>query len=234
MSTRLIAKIISATHVADEIWRLYIEPTTPIFSYQPGQYLLLTPLGFEPQAYSIANAPGIAPYLELHLRHHTDIAFTQAVLDAAQNGEDVHIEGPLGKAIYQQNPTDPILIVVGGTGFAQGKALLEAHLAAHPQHPAHLFWVARSPQELYLSDLLHDWQTKYPAFHFTPIVSRPQGSGWQGHSERIYHVVTHYYPDLSKTQIYASGPQSLVLDALHTFIAHGMSRESMIADVVVS
>lgn len=232
MPHQLTANIVAANQVAAAIWQLYIEPTTTLFSYQAGQYLLLAPSGFEFQAYSIANAPLGNPWIELHLRHHTDTGYTQAVLDAYQKGTPLTLEGPFGHAIYQPNPIDPIIIVVGGTGFAQGKALLEAHLHSHPEKSAHLFWVARSPEELYLSELLEDWQAKYPAFHFTPIVSRPEGSNWQGHSERIYHVVTHYYPNLSQTHIYASGPQGLVYDALNTFMAHGMPKECMIADLL--
>lgn len=232
MPHQLTANIVDATQVAAAIWRVYIKPTQPLFSYQAGQYLLLKPHGFDAQAYSIANAPLGESDVELHVRHHTDTGYTQALLDAATTGQQVHIEGPFGTAIYQPHPQDPIIIVVGGTGFAQGKALLEAHLTQNPEKPAHLFWVARAPEELYLSELLEDWEAKYPAFHFTPIVSRPEGSGWQGHSERIYHVVTHYYPDLSQTQIYASGPQGLVFDALNTFMAHGMPKARMIADML--
>jgi len=235
-ASRLTAKISTATQVATEIWRLLIEPITPLFTYRAGQYLLLgqtdMEAGSQAQAYSIANAPLGAHHVELHVRHHTDTPFTQSILDAAKTGADIYITGPFGKAIYQPQPEHPVVIVVGGTGFAQGKALLEAHLAQEPQKPAHLFWVARSAEELYLHELLTEWQTIYPAFHFTPIVSRPKSSRWHGHSERIYHVVTHYYPDLSQTQIYASGPQGLVLDALNTFMAHGMPREWMIADLL--
>lgn len=233
MSHTIAAKITDAKQVADEIWRLFIKPKSVCFPYQAGQYSLLSLPGFEAQAYSIANAPcKDSSQVELHVRHHTDTAFTTAILSAAKSGQEINLSGPFGQAIYQDKSTDPIIIVVGGTGFAQGKALLEAHLAANPTIAAHLFWVARSPEELYLKDLLEKWQQEYAAFHFTPIVSRPEGSGWQGHSERIYHVVTHYYPDLSQSLIYASGPQSLVVDALHTFMAHGMPKARMIADAL--
>lgn len=228
----LPAQITQKNQLADDIWQLHLEPQDTLFDYLPGQYLLLKPAGFEAQAYSIANAPLGEHHIELHLRHHEGQAFTQALFDAFDTQAIVQVTGPFGKAIYQPQPEHPMLLVVGGTGFAQGKALLEAHLTLHPQEPVHLFWVARSEHELYLRDLLTQWQAEYPAFQFTPIVSRPQGSDWQGHSERIYHVVTQYYPDLSQTQIYASGPQGLILDALNTFMQHGMPKAWMIADIL--
>ena len=217
------------TPLSDTVYQVILNPPEDTaIEYLPGQYIMLGNSTGEMRPYSIANAPSGGHHLELHIRHTPDNKFTSQLTDL-NSQKPVPIKGPYGRCIFHYIPTHPIIFMAGGTGFSQSKALIEYIIALMPESPIHLFWVAKTSADLYLSNLAEAWVQKLPNFKFTPILSNPK-EGWLGCTQRIEKAVIDTYPDLSNHVVYASGPQDMVFTALYDFEKCGLEKTLMFSD----
>lgn len=218
------------TKLSETIYQLLLNPPEDQnIQYIAGQYVMVSNHTKEARPYSIANAPLGGKHLELHIRHTDKNDFTQILLDDIHSDLPITLQGAFGKCVFSDIPKHPLIFMAGGTGFSHSKALIEHIVANKPDNAIHLFWVAKTPADLYLASLAHRWQQQLKNFKFTPIISNLD-EGWQGCTERIEHAVVLAYPELQNKVIYASGPQEMVFDALHYFEQHGLIRENMFSD----
>lgn len=198
--------------------------------YRAGQYVFLIDEAGERRPYSIANAPTGGKHIELHVRHTPDNTFTQHLLPTLEKNPLVTLEGPYGHCIFHTSPKMPTLLLAAGTGFAHIKAILEQSLLSQHHEPIHLYWGARTREDLYLHEMALNWEKEYPHIRYTPLLTNPASGTWDGRKGYIHEAVVQDYPDLSNYQIYASGPSELIFTALRVFETHGLRRDYMYSD----
>lgn len=230
MTQKLPYSVERLTKLSDTIYQLLLNPPEDQnIQYFAGQYVMVSNHTGEARPYSIANAPLGGKHIELHIRHTDKNDFTKILLNDINDSLPITLQGAFGKCIFNNIPEKPLIFMAGGTGFSHSKALIEHIISHKPNNAIHLFWVAKTPADLYLASLASRWQQQLAHFKFTPIISNIN-EGWQGCTERIEHAVVLAYPDLHDTIIYASGPQEMVFDALYHFEQHGLARENMFSD----
>jgi CDP-4-dehydro-6-deoxyglucose reductase len=119
----------------------------------------------------------------------------------------------------------------GGTGFAPLKGMLEHMFHKDITRPVHLFWGAHSKQDLYLHELPLHWQKEHANFSYTPVLSHPfPEDEWTGETGLVTDAVVAAYPDLSKHDIYMSGPPAMINAATPLFVDHQADMHSMYSD----
>lgn len=232
MTQKLPYTVERITKLSDTVYQLILNPPEDkAISYVAGQYVLVSNHTGEARPYSIANAPLGGGHIELHIRHTEKNIFTKILLADIEANLPIYLEGAFGECTFQHIPDTPIIFMAGGTGFSHSKALIEYMMNTRPNLPMHLFWVAKTPADLYLASMAQLWQQQLPNFKFTGIISG-EDKGWQGCTERIEHAVVIAYPDLSDKIIYASGPEEMVFTALNYFEQHGLQRDNMFSDAL--
>ncbi len=195
----------------------------------PGQYLDVLLADGKRRAFSIANAPHANTTIELHVRHVAGGGFTSWVFDTLQAGDSLDVEGPLGTFVPREDSERPLLMVAGGTGFAPIKALIEHFLDLGSRREITLYWGARSPQELYLQDLLGDWTRDTATFHYVPVMSDPERAG-QFRRGFVHEAVIEDHPDLTGFDVYMSGPPAMIDAGRRSFVQSGLLEERMYFD----
>jgi CDP-4-dehydro-6-deoxyglucose reductase len=229
---QLAVKVAVKHRLCDDVMELKLLPARrERFNYLPGQYLdILLPEG-KRRAFSIANAPQNGDTLDLHIRRVTGGGFTQYVFDEMRLGEVLRIEAPLGTFVPREGGDRPIILMAGGTGFAPIKALVEHWLERRSTRPMHIYWGARHVQDLYLDGLCRDWQSAHPALRYTPVLSEAS------HLERnlyrsgpVHEAVLKDFPDLSRFDVYMSGPPPMIDAGRHAFIASGLPDDRLYYD----
>ncbi len=167
---RLPLKVYRNVRAADDVNILHLRlPAGRRAKFRAGQYLqLLLPDGSR-RAYSIASPPHESDTLQLHVRHVPGGVFTQQV-PALQPGAVLTAEWPYGQFGLREQATGPLWCVVGGTGFAPVKAMLDDMLRRGLRRPVTLFWGGRDRQGLYLLPAVQRWQQAWSDFHFVPAV----------------------------------------------------------------
>jgi CDP-4-dehydro-6-deoxyglucose reductase, E3 len=115
-------------------------------------------------------------------------------------------------------------LIAGGTGFAPIKSIVLDALARGSTRPLHLYWGARARRDLYLHELAEGWACAHPNFRYTPVLSAPlPEDAWPGRTGWVHEAVLTDYPDLSRHDVYASGPPPMIDAIRQRFPAHGLA-----------
>lgn len=137
--------------------------------FKAGQYLQVTLPDGSRRSYSMANPPHESDTLQLHIRHVPGGQFTQLV-PTLKSGDTLPLELPFGSFELREESAAPMLCVVGGTGFAPVKSLLDDMAKKGVRRPVTLLWGARNRDGIYLPAAVERWKKLWPDFVFVAAV----------------------------------------------------------------
>ncbi|MEX5683447.1 MULTISPECIES: 2Fe-2S iron-sulfur cluster-binding protein [Pseudomonas] len=201
--------------------------------FQAGQYLKVLMADGDSRNYSMANAPHESDGVQLHIRHVPGGRFSEGVLAGLKKGDTLNVELPYGEFSLDEEVDHPVILLGTGTGMAPLKSIIEDQIKRAGSRPMHLFWGARSSDDLYLGDLPAQWSRRLPGFCFTPVLSEPE-PGWSGRTGWVHRAVLEDYPDLGAYQVYACGNPVMTTAALNDLTAEGqLSPDAFFCDAFV-
>lgn len=197
------------------------------FHWQAGQYATLHNTStHDSRPYTIAN---FGQEKCIFYLQHT-VAYNQTLIEQIKQDEQITLTGPFGECIYHAEPADiPLLLIAGGTGFAQLRTIAEAAFLDQYPGPIHAFWGVRNKKDFHSIDLLKQWQTQYTNFKYILAVSETV-TNWQGNTGLIHEVVLNNYPNLTDCRCYVSGPSAMITTVKQAFIEHGQDPELFYSD----
>ncbi len=210
--------------------------------FTAGQYINIILEDGGKRAFSFANAPAdpAQPFplpsddlIELHVRLIEGGRFTTHVFEQMKVGDTLELEGPIGRFTLRESER-PILMIAGATGFAPIKSILEDAFRRGIKRPIELYWGVRLPHDLYMQDLLAQWQERYSNFHYIPVLSDVgDGDPWSGRRGYVHQALLDDHPDLTGYEVYACGSTRMVEAAVPDFIAHGLGEQYCFSDAFV-
>lgn len=214
----VLARIVSIAH-HDSGVRL-IELSLPAaFPFCAGQYLnVVHPSGVRIPM-SIASAPEYLPGLELHYRPLPGVAEAALMNDLLQLPDELPIEGPFGN-VHTNGPLDEdLLLIAGGSGIAQCRAILH-----HLRHTTHsravtLVWSVTQSNQLYCDAELRHFA---PWLRYEAVVDTPD-------AKNAATAWLRTQPPKTAGRIIVSGGPGFVyavVDTLEELGATGVSIES--------
>ncbi len=202
--------------------------------FHAGQYLQLAVGDGSTRSYSMANAPHESDAVTLHIRHVPGGAFSARVPQLPQ-GELLDIELPFGSVALEEDATRPIVFVVGGTGFAPVKSILDDMARRRIERPIALIWGARRAEGICLRAAVAKWQRQWPAFRFIAALSEDAGDPADGaFAGRVDEALIAHFPDLAGHELYCCGSPPMV-DAVRDTAVHrcALAAADFHADVFV-
>ncbi len=232
--TNTDARVNARQQLNHDVMALYLKlPKRQRLHFLAGQYVDVLLRNGRRRSFSIASPEHADDTLELHLRQVPDGYFTRYVFEEMADKAILRLEGPLGNFYLRGDSFRPILMIAGGTGFAPIKSMIATALAdtesATLNRTIHLYWGARSREDLYEHELIQRWAGEHAGLRYTPVLSEsPQETGWRG--GWVHEAVIQDYPDLSGFDIYMSGPPPMVDAARQAFPDHGAQTERFYSD----
>lgn len=228
---KMPARVIEKTLLASNVMRLILRlPKAQRLQFLAGQYLDILLPGGKRRAFSIASPPQEEDELELHVRHVEGGDFTGWVFDELKVKDILRLEGPLGTFFVRHDlPERPMIMMGGGTGFAPLKSMIEDLLFMGEKRPIHLFWGARTAEELYQEELPHSWAEQYPHIRYSSAVSDEPGGEFRFNGF-VHEAVLDQYPDLSGHDVYMSGPPAMIDTARSAFFEKGLPAQRLFYD----
>ena len=221
---RLPARVEQIETVAPDVRRVFLKlPRDKRLPFLAGQYLDILLRGGQRRSFSLANAPHDDDLLELHIRHLPGGIFSEYVFTSMQPGALLRFEGPLGNFYLREDSERPMILMGGGTGFGPIKGIIEHALHIGVTRPMHVYWGARTRQDLYLDHLPRRWAETQSHMAYTPVLSEPAAQDdWHGASGFVHDQVLADHPDLSGFDVYMSGPPPMINAARAAFIDAGL------------
>lgn len=216
-----------ATHDIKRV-RIALEDDRPL-AFSAGQYARVTFPGAPTRDYSMANWPG-DPELEFHIRRVPDGAATERVHGPVGVGDIVDLEAPFGSSFLRERHAGPILCIVGGSGLAPIKSIVDTALARGIQQPIHIYFGVRTERDLYLIDHFEGLEARHSNLTFTPVLSEaPPQRTWR--SGLVTDAVAQDLKDFDGWKAYVAGPPGLVEAAAQVTGASGLRIEDLHADI---
>ncbi len=208
-----------------DICVLHVRPE-PRLDYLPGQSVAIeSPRRPRLWRYSsMANAPRPDGTVEFHVRMVDGGAVSMALVYEVPVGEEIRIGPPVGVLTLDTTSGRDILMVAGSTGLAPLKALIE-QIAGLPRPPhVHLFFGARTSDELYDLPSLDKMAGEYPWLSVVPAVAADRR--FAGEVGNLADVVARR-GNWSGHDAYLAGPTELVRRTAELLTAAGMPRNQI-------
>jgi len=229
---RFPAKVSCIEQLNHDVMRICLKiPEAIRFQFLAGQYIDFILKDERRRSFSIANAPHEDTHIELHVRHIKGGRFTGEVFDNMQVNDIVRIEGPLGSFFLREDSDRPVIFMAGGTGFAPIKGIIEHTLAKNIKRDFHLYWGARTLEDLYMHEQAQQWADAYSHIHYTPVLSEPRASDhWVGRTGFVHEAVLQDISNFADYELYASGPPVMVYAGRDAFLPHGLNVDLYYSD----
>lgn len=146
--------------------------------FTPGQFIRLTLANGVSRDFSMCHLPSDDRLLHFQIKVYPDGQFSSYLADGAQVGEQITVEGPMGKFVYRDTGRVPVF-VAGGTGLAPIVAMLHQLEQTAPQSEALLFFGNTNPGDVYFEDELKELRNSLPNLAVTFCLLRPDTT-WGG------------------------------------------------------
>jgi CDP-4-dehydro-6-deoxyglucose reductase len=211
-------RIASIAHHASGVRLISLALPAP-FEFHAGQYLnVVHPNGVRIPM-SIASAPERLPELELHYRPLPGVAEAVLMNELLEAGIEITIEGPLGDVHVAGPLNENLLLIAGGSGISQCRAIVEHLRCVQHSGDVTLVWSVTQPDHLYADTEL---RTFARWLDYQPLVDTPQAK-----SATLAWLRTHPLPTSGRIVVSGSpGFVHAVVDTLNELGASGVMIES--------
>lgn len=229
------ARVFRNTLAANDVSVLQLRlPAGQRARFKAGQYLQVELPDGSRRSYSMANPPHESDTLQLHIRHVAGGQFTQ-IVPTLKAGDLLKVELPYGNFELKEEALTPMLCVVGGTGFAPVKSLLDDLVKKGVKRPVTLVWGGRNAAGLYLMSAVERWKKLLPGFTFIAAVEDAADAqalgGFQG---RVDDAVRAHCPTLADHEVYCCGVPAMVAAVKKVCVGErGLDPKHFFSDVFV-
>ena len=229
--TTLEATIESTRNLTKDMLQVILRlPNDSNIHHRSGQYLECN-IDDKITPFSIANHDAGKNTIELHIRDIPDNSNSTVVLNHCANSTSLKITLPKGNCVFNAKDEKPVIFICGSNGFSQMKAMLEDALSSGVTRPLYLYWGAQIPSDLYLNELPEKWAKQYSQFNYIPVISNNTDQPWSGRTGLVHHAVLEDFASLSDFMVYSSGSPGMVYAIYDDFVAQGLDKNNMAADV---
>jgi NAD(P)H-flavin reductase/hemoglobin-like flavoprotein len=214
------AEVLTHERRAADIAVFTCRPLSPL-PYQAGQHVSIE-CGYQPRqwrTYSVANAPRSDGVMEFHVRARDAGWVSAALVRRLQPGDMLRLASPVGSMTVNRRSTRDIVCVAGGTGLAPIKALVLELTRFNRTRWVHLFFGARTRDDLYDLPELERLAARYPWLSLVPACS--EDPGFNVEQGFVGDVVARYGP-WAKHDFFVSGPSAMVRSTLHRLAELGV------------
>ena len=198
------------------------------FRFTAGQYLRLAVEGAPARQYSMASRPDVE-LVDLHVRAVPGGRTSGRIMSSLQSGTRVSVEGPAGSAYLRDAHPGPIVAIAGGSGLAPAKSIVETALMSGMDVPVHLYFGARTEQDLYLIEHFQGLTRRFRNLSFFPVLSASESSRWR--TGYVSGAVAEDHGSLAGAKAYVAGPPAMVDASLAMLFERCVSARDIHADV---
>jgi Na+-transporting NADH:ubiquinone oxidoreductase subunit F len=227
-------EIIDLTYNIKQFRFKLIEPD--IIDFKAGQYVqLLTPVYEKSseevyRAYSVSSNPADKNAVELIIKLVPGGICTTYCFEYMKLGDEININGPYGDFVLADSQS-PIIFIAGGSGMAPVKSMLHYLSDTGSRRDILYYFGANKTEDLFLLDLMKDFEKEINSFRFVPVVSHAEDGTKKGRRlGLVTDAVQKDLADASKYEAYLCGSPGMVDATEKILIDHGIHPENIFYD----
>jgi NAD(P)H-flavin reductase len=221
------AQVVDKSWLSDQVIRLRLKAS---INYFPGQYVTLWKDESVARSYSLASVDADG-FLEFHIRHYPDGVFSRWVADDLAVGDELYLQGPMGKCFYSAEPSQPLLLSAIGTGLAPIYGILRDALNQFHHGPITLVVGAKDTSGLYLVDELMELARRHDNVGIHVVVQQEVEAEPPVQVGDIYQYIKALLPDMNGYRVYLCGAESFVTKMRKQCFLAGAGMSAIAADV---
>ncbi len=228
---KLPCRVTSCEKLSNDVIRLLLDlPKTERLQFFAGQYIDILMRGDKRRSFSMANPPHQDQQIELHIRYYNGGLFSEYAFHNLQEKTLLRIEGPLGSFTLQESDR-PIIMIVGGTGFAPIKSIIEHAIHREDKREINLYWGVRKEADLYMNELAQSWANQYSNINYIPVLSEAgKECNWSGKTGFVHEAVLEDYEDISAFDVYTCGPPPMINAVVESLPSIGLNKNRIFSD----
>jgi phenol hydroxylase P5 protein len=192
-------------------------------TFQAGQYINIELPGVDgARAFSLANPPGKADEVELHVRLVEGGAATTYIHEQLKTGDALNLSGPYGQFFVRSSQPGDLIFIAGGSGLSSPQSMILDLLEQNDERKIVLFQGARNLAELYNRELFEALDRDHDNFTYVPALSQAEeDSEWQGFRGYVHDAAkAHFDGRFAGNKAYLCGPPPMI-DAAITALMQG-------------
>jgi anaerobic sulfite reductase subunit B len=207
-------------------FRLELTDKTIPFSFQPGQFCMLSVPHCGEAAISISSSPSMLPHFDLSIRNAGKLT---GAIHTMQAGDLVGIRGPFGTPFpIKSFANSDLLFIAGGIGLAPLKSVIDYCLFQNTLEDDGvqsicLLYGSKTPSEVAFSAAIRDWQDQGLTCELTVDAG---DHDWEGHIGLVTDLLQQ---DLitEKTKVLLCGPPMMIRFVISLLCEMGISSDSI-------
>lgn len=202
------AEVIAHERRGTDVAVFTCRPLEPL-TYHAGQYVSIE-CDYQPRlwrVYSPANAPREDNTLDFHVRAFGGGWVSSALVRRLGTGDMLRMGAPMGSMTLGAGSTRDVVCVAGGTGLAPIKALIDQLTRINRTRWVHVFFGARTRDDLYDLADLNRLAAEHPWLSIVPACS--EDPDYPGERGNVPDVLARYGP-WKDHDVFVSGTAAMV------------------------
>jgi len=218
----------SISTVANDVYKIILSASEPM-TYVAGQYCMIVMGEGDCRPFSIASAPSVTDKIELHIGAVPENAYAWDVLTRMRDDGTITAQIAHGDAFLQPNG-QPMVLIAGGTGYSYVKSIMNECIAQQLAQDVHVYWGAKTLEQIYEADELTRIASQHANIHFHPVLEHGAAS-WHGKTGLVHlAVLDDLAAELQQHQVYIAGPFAMAKIARDDYAAAGLPKDALFGD----
>jgi NAD(P)H-flavin reductase len=196
------------------------------FTYQAGQFVMVSVLGAGEVPISITSTPGPGKDLEICVRTAGHVS---AALNGLNAGDNIWVRGPYGRP-FPVNGRQDTLFICGGIGIVPLRPLInqmiDEHAATGGNGVVTVMYGSRNPSEILFMDEVGSWMERGANIVLT--VDACNIESWRGCTGLVTEHFGKAKVDFKDSTAYICGPHVMIQAAMRDLSLMGMPDDHII------
>lgn len=163
---KIAAKVKKLDKISDDVLVLNLKtPRTKRLRFLAGQNVILSRADLPPLEIPIASCPCDDMNIQFHIPNDDTTPFINYVAKELKNSDSIHIKGPTGSFVLDENSNNAVIFIAFDTGFAPIKSLIEHAITLEHAEFIHLYWM-HTDEKPYMHNQCRAWIDALDGFKY--------------------------------------------------------------------
>ena len=218
----ITAKVKKLEPADDKVSILNIKtPRTQRLRFLAGQQVKLAVNQDINKILPIASCPCDDMNIQFHITKQDGDLFAEYILEQLKSGDEIHIEGPQGEFVLDDDASNPIVFIAMDTGFAPIKSLVEHAITLAHAEGVHLHWLTSENQHHYMRNQCRAWDDAFDSLQYFESGLEHALNTDKGKNELNTQLssIIKAYTDIENSHIYLAGNKYFIEQGKQQFSA---------------